>query len=107
MTIAWMPSAPGWDGPDDSVRWSDLTLAEFLTDVAERGPSSPSEVAYLDLIRSTPVAVPPLPSDAVPVAELERAHTIERRIRSARIAEFTAKQIRVAERLLGITEEDR
>lgn len=107
MTIAWMPSAPGWDGPDDSVRWSDLTLAEFLTDIAERGPSSPCEVAYLDLIRSTTVAVTPPTSEVVPADELERARTIERRIRSARIAEFTAKQIRVAERLLGITEEDR
>lgn len=85
MTAMPHPVPRGWHRSDDRPTASDRKLAAFLDRTTRRGPRSAFERERVALAR-------------------EAAAAAERR---AAIAAFTARQTRLAERLLGITEEDR
>lgn len=102
MTITWMQQQnPGWDGPDDSPRWSDLALTDFLERTAVEGLRSPDERAFFDFVKGSPSRVRiERRRPAIPPVERDRARAIERGVKHAGLVAFTERQMDLGERIL-------
>lgn len=106
MTAMPHPVPRGWERPDETQRASDRRLADFLDRTARRGPRSPFERERVAAVRQAAAEAQRREQVAERIAR-ESAAAVERLAEAAAFAAITERQTRLAERLLGITEEDR